>query len=61
MLNDVQHYVSVFAHLAVACTFGLSLAIGIAGVSHAKTPLGCRACSDVSTAKVYAPIKVARI
>jgi hypothetical protein len=61
MLNDVQHYVSVFAHLALACTFGLSLAIGIAGASHAKTPLGCRACADIVTAKMKAPVKVATL
>jgi hypothetical protein len=52
MLNDVQHYVSVFAHLAVTCTFGLSLAIAIAGVSQAKGPLACGACSDLSIAKI---------
>jgi hypothetical protein len=59
MLNDVQHYVSIFAHLAVACTFGLSLAIGVAGASHAKTPLGCRTCADVAAVKTPKPLTVA--
>ena len=61
MLTDVQHYVSVFAHLALACTFGLTLAIGIAGVSHAKTPLGCRTCDLSANAKPARIVAVATL
>jgi hypothetical protein len=61
MLNDVQHYVSIFTHLALACTFGLSLAIGIAGVSHAKTPLGCRTCDLTANAKPARMLTVAAL
>lgn len=61
MLTDVQHYVSVFAHLALACTFGLTLAIGIAGVSHANTPLGCRTCDLSLNAKPARIVAVATL
>jgi hypothetical protein len=61
MLTDVQHYVSVFAHLALACTFGLTLAIGVAGVSHAKTPLGCRTCDLTLAAKPVRVLTVAAL
>jgi hypothetical protein len=61
MLNDVQHYVSVFAHLALACTFGLSLAIGVAGAAHGKAPLGCRACAEQVVAKVTPSLKIVKL
>lgn len=44
MLNDLQYYVSAFVQLTVASTFGLALAIGVAGVSHSKHPLLCKDC-----------------
>jgi hypothetical protein len=50
MLNDVQQYVSVFAHLTIACTFGLSLAIGIAGVSNSPSPFACQICKTQAVA-----------
>ena len=45
MLNDLQYYVSAFVQLTVASTFGLALAIGVAGVTHSKLPLLCQECS----------------
>jgi hypothetical protein len=40
MLNDLQRYVSVFAHLTVVCTFGLSMVIAVAGASQVAVPFG---------------------
>jgi hypothetical protein len=57
MLNDVQQYVSVFAHLTIACTLGLSLAIGIAGVSHSPSPFACQTCKVEAVA---VPVNVRR-
>ena len=49
MLNDLQYYVSAFVQLTVASTFGLALAIGVAGISHLKHPLMCKDCVAQST------------
>jgi hypothetical protein len=56
MLNDLQQYVAVFAHLTLACTFGLSMAIGIAGVTHTATPFACQTCK-VQAVHVAAPVR----
>lgn len=54
MLNDLQYYVSAFAQLTVASTFGLALAIGVAGVSHSKNPLMCKDCVTQSLVVIRA-------
>ncbi len=58
MLNDIQQYVCVFAHLTMACTLGLSLAIGIAGVTHSPSPFVCQTCKVEA---VLVPAKVRRV
>jgi hypothetical protein len=55
MLNDIQQYVSVFAHITLACTLGLSLAIGIAGATHAPSPF---ASQTGKTQAVLIPVRI---
>lgn len=42
MIKQLEQTISAFTHLAVACTFGLAVSIGVAGLS--KTRAGCSAC-----------------
>jgi hypothetical protein len=55
LVQAVQSYVTAFAQLALGCTFGLAMAISIAGVSRFDTPFSCRSCAalaaPVTTAK----------
>jgi hypothetical protein len=59
MLSHVQTYVTVFANVAMICTFGLSLAIGAAGLTHSKLPIDCKACGP--TGKVVAAAERVRV
>jgi hypothetical protein len=45
MMQQIENVISAFAQLAVACTLGLSLAIGVAGITNSSMPLKCLDCS----------------
>jgi hypothetical protein len=55
LVQAVQSYVAAFAQLALGCTFGLAMAISIAGVSRVDTPFACRSCATVA-----APVTLAK-
>jgi hypothetical protein len=42
MIHQLEKTISAFAQLAVACTFGLAITIGVAGIG--KTQFGCADC-----------------
>lgn len=46
MMKALQDYVAVAAHLALACTLGLNIAIVAAGFARNYVPVGCKACSE---------------
>jgi spore maturation protein SpmA len=46
MLKELQDLVAVAVHLALASTLGLNLAIVAAGIANARTPVGCKACTQ---------------
>jgi hypothetical protein len=52
MFNELQNVIAAFVHLAVACTFGLSLAVGVAGMMHSHSPL----VPAVAVAKIPAKV-----
>lgn len=46
MMKELQDYVAVAVHLALACTLGLNIAIAAAGFARTYAPMGCKACSE---------------
>jgi hypothetical protein len=56
LVQAVQSYVAAFAQLALGCTFGLAMAISIAGVSRLDTPFACRSCAAIA-----APAMIAKV
>lgn len=46
MMKELQDYVAVAVHLALACTVGLNLAIVSAGFARSYAPMGCKACAE---------------
>lgn len=42
MIKQLEQTISAFAHLALVCTFGLAISIGVAGIGKSRT--GCGAC-----------------
>ena len=45
MMKQLESSISAFAHMAVICTFGLAVSIGVAGVG--KKVSGCSTCMPV--------------
>jgi hypothetical protein len=52
MLKSLEAAVSAFMQLTVACTLGLSIAIGVAGVTQSKSPFECSTCGAVAAITV---------
>jgi hypothetical protein len=50
MIKSLETAVSAFTQLAVVCSFGLSVAIGIAGVAKSKLPFECAGCAAITVA-----------
>lgn len=58
MLKELQDYVAVAVHLALACTIGLNLAIVSAGFARTYAPVGCKACAEGIALNLTSPSKV---
>jgi hypothetical protein len=48
MIKSLEAAVSAFMQLTVVCTLGLSIAIGVAGVTKSKSPFGCSDCAAIA-------------
>jgi hypothetical protein len=46
MMKELQDFVAVAVHLALASTLGLNIAIAAAGFASSKIPMGCKACTE---------------
>jgi hypothetical protein len=48
LIQALQSYITAFAQMVLASTFGLAMSISIAGISHVESPFGCRTCAPIS-------------
>jgi hypothetical protein len=48
MIKSLEAAVSAVMQLTVTCTLGLSIAIGVAGVTKSKMPFACSDCAAVA-------------
>lgn len=57
MMKELQDYVAVAVHLALACTLGLNLAIVSAGFARNYAPVGCKACTEGIALNLTSPVQ----